>query len=136
MDTVWLREQRGARAFFPNLSKTSFDVPNDVECLIAMGTPSDGVGVVSFQPSGSRSSTPILSGTTRSVLCPSRPVFNKKSIDGGTANVKIVQAHFVKSTGKGPNKFLPTTEQISVPVKESTANVLRSCKIAGAVNIY
>uniref|UniRef100_A0A1X7VJI3 Uncharacterized protein n=1 Tax=Amphimedon queenslandica TaxID=400682 RepID=A0A1X7VJI3_AMPQE len=129
MNTVWLREQRGARVFFPNLSKTSFDVPSDVECLIAMGTPSDGVGVVSSQPSGSGFSTPILSGTTRSMLCPSRPVFSKKSIDGGTANVKIVQAHFVKSTGKGPNKFLPTTEQIFVPVKESTANVLHVTEI-------
>ena len=47
MDTVWLREQGGQRAFFPNLSKTSFDLPSDVNTLIAMGTDSSGGYVAS-----------------------------------------------------------------------------------------
>ena len=119
---MWSREQGGQRAFFPNLSKTSFDLPSDVNTLIAMGTDSSG-GYVASQACSS-ASTPVLSASTRAMSCPGRPVFSKKaSGSGGTVvNVKVVQATFKRTLLEKTPEFV-RTEQLYIPVKESNANV-------------
>ena len=93
-----------------------------------MGTPSDGVVSSSeTQPSGLDFQRPYSLVLRLRDLC-FAPADQCLIEIVGTTNVKIVQARFVKNAGKG-HKFLPTTEQIFVPVKESTANVLHVTEV-------
>lgn len=122
-------------AFFPNLSKTSFDIPEDVEVLIAMGAPAakptplvGGFGG-SFVNTGSVISTFSQPGpSTPSVPAvlqhfPSQPVFNKKAAAGGvTINVKVVQATVVQGATSSKVEFI-RKEQLYILVKDSEANV-------------
>ena len=128
---MWLREQGGQRAFFPNLSNTSFDLPPDIHALVAMGTPSTNTsgGFMASQPCSSGS---VLSASTRSLYCPGRPVFSTKKASGfggPTVNVKVVQATITRNLSSGKSPEFVKTEQMYIPVKESQANVQYITKI-------
>ena len=119
--TVWLREEGGSRAFFPDLQNSQFILSDDVGVLItnlvAMGSPAQGQP--SFTPSAGRlasissslASEPSTSGT-QSV----QAMRKTQSI-----NVKIIQAS-VKRLASGKLEFIPHN-QTFVDVSETTANV-------------
>ena len=119
--TVWLREEGGSRAFFPDLQNAQFVLSDDVGVLItdliAMGSPAQGQP--SFAPSVGRvaaissslANEPSTSGTQ------SVPAMRKIQ----SINVKIIQAS-VKRLANGKLEFMPHN-QTFVDVTEATANV-------------
>ena len=114
--TVWLREEYGNRAFFPNSANTSFDLPEYTAFVLqVMGT--------SLEQQHSRPGTPLAhipamegpSGVS------SRPqftsAFSKKS---QSCTVKVIQAS-LKRLPNGKCEF-SHMGQLFVDVNESTAN--------------
>lgn len=115
---MWLKDQNGQRAFFPNANNTSFGLPSDVDMLVAMGQSADNAYIPG--PSGLASNTPVFSSPAMPVSYPpDRPVFSKKSC-GQTFNIKIVQASFAMVSGK---INLTKQEQMYIPLQETNANV-------------
>lgn len=117
--TVWLKEELGPKAFFPDPSTCSFqftsDVGRSIRAFIVHGAPNRKNPFPAISV-GSRSHnsvvTPSICGSTY------RPVFSGKKL---SVNVKVVQAHVTKSsTGKLEFHRLG---QAFIDVNESTANV-------------
>lgn len=120
--TVWLREEGGSRAFFPDLQNAHFVLSADVGVLItdlvAMGSPAQGQPSFASCPSAGRVATisslanePSTSGTQ------SVPAMRKTQ----SINVKIIQAS-VKRLANGKLEFM-AHNQTFVDVTEATANV-------------
>ena len=119
--TVWLREEGGSRAFFPDLQNSHFVLSDDVghliKDLVAMGSPMQGQP--SFAPSAGRvasTSSSLANETSTSGTQPVQAMRKTQSI-----NVKIIQAS-VKRLANGKLEFMPHN-QTFVDVTETTANV-------------
>jgi len=121
MTTVWLKEEFGPKAFFPNSDNSSFNLTSDVgvsvSSFIVNGNPAtQQISTYTPGPSYSRSSnvvSPSVGGITY------KPIFSAKK--SNSINVKIVQANVTKSaTGKLEFHKLG---QAFIDVSEVTANV-------------
>lgn len=121
--TVWLKEEFGPKAFFPDASNSSFQFTNDVgrtlTSFFVRGNPS----CASQQPSPPvagplRMSQPtVIPSTSR--MPAYKPIFSGKK--GASVSVKVVQSSISKlSSGKLDFEKLGQT---FVEVNESTANV-------------
>ena len=116
--TVWLREEFGSRAYFPDSSNTEFviDVDNPPFGLIVEGQPNttmpasqngQGVPVAVPQSSSSASAPP-----------PFKPVFPRKSL---TATVKITRATL--TYGASGKAEFARLDQAFFEISEENANV-------------
>ena len=114
---MWLKEESGHRAFFPNSNSSSFDVPSDVDVLVAMGQADNASSIPG--PSGLATPPVFSSPAQPGTLLPNRPVFSKK-YSGQTFNIKVVQASFTMISGKID---LTKQEQMYIPLQEANANV-------------
>ena len=116
--TVWLQEEFGNRAFFPDASNTKFDLPSDVVCLSISLVVEGSDPPVPGSSSSFGSSVPV---ATPSVSM--RPNF--VSVTGSkklqTLNVKVVQAS-MKRLANGKCEFVHLG-QTFVNINETTANV-------------
>ena len=116
--TVWLQEESGNRAFFPNSENTQFVFNDEVGVLItrlvAMGSTLPAPGsTLPARPQATAFSEASTSATTSGQVH-----FTRKS---PSANVKIVQAT-MKRLASGKTEFV-TVNQTFVDVTEITANV-------------
>lgn len=117
--TVWLREESGSRAFFPDAQNSRFVLSDDVGVLItelvAMGSPVPGTA--SFGQSTVR--VPSISPPSNE---PSTSGLQTQSLrKNQTSSVKIIQAS-MKRLASGKVDFVPQN-QTFVDVTEATANV-------------
>ena len=111
--TVWLREEFGNRAFFPDSSNVKFDLPNDIVRLS-----------ISLVVEGADPAVPGTSSSAVPVATPSvsaRPSFFSTGGKRQTLNVKIIQASMKRNVG-GKVEFVHLS-QTFVSITESTANV-------------
>ena len=115
--TVWLREESGSRAFFPDSQNTRFVLNDDVGVLItelvAMGSPVPGStsqSAVRAPSISSLSNEPSTSGLQAQALRKTQ-----------SSSVKIIQAS-MKRLANGKLDFVPHN-QTFVDVTEATANV-------------
>ena len=117
--TVWLREESGSRAYFPDSQNTRFVLSDDVGVLItelvAMGSPAPGTtsqSAVRVPSISSLSSEPSTSGLQTHALSLRK---------NHSSNEKIIQAS-MKRLANGKLDFVPHN-QTFVDVTEATANV-------------
>ena len=120
LSTVWLREESGSRAFFPDSQNSHFVLSHDVGImitdLVAMGSAAQGTA--SFAPSAARvpSISPSLASEPSTSGTPLQAVRKTQS-----SSVKIIQAS-VKRLANGKMDFT-SHNQTFVDVTEATANV-------------
>ena len=118
--TVWLREESGSRAFFPDSQNSHFVLSHDVGImitdLVAMGSAAQGTA--SFAPSAARvpSISPSLASEPSTSGTPLQAVRKTQS-----SSVKIIQAS-VKRLANGKMDFT-SHNQTFVDVTEATANM-------------
>lgn len=125
--TLWLKEEFGQKAFFPNSANTSFafspDVGDTIKSLVVEGMGTRSVRSQSPLVMNSSSSTPAnrsARASSSSIASDCTPFF--RSLKQPSANVKVFQAKVSKtSTGK---LMFDKVGQAFIDVTESTANVL------------
>ena len=111
--TLWLREEFGNRAFFPDATNSYFTLPNDVIRLVVEGSPQAARPAQVATPMPG----PSVTGTTSPY--PYRPFFHRSKSQ--TVNVKVVRAS-MKRLASGKCEFA-NHGQTFVDVTESTSNV-------------
>ncbi len=129
---MWLREEYGSHAFFPDTTNTRFDLPADVSrsamSLVVEGSAVQGSsraggihvatpGTTPGYSGGGNYTTPGSSGPGGTYTTPGYRPFSKK---GQTINVKVIQAT-MKRLPNGKYEFAHIG-QTFVDVTESTAN--------------
>ena len=114
--TVWLKEECGPKAFFPNPDCSDFSFTSEV-----------GVSINSFLVKG-MSACAVSGPSQSSAVTPSntpavtyKPLFTTKRSGCPSVNVKIVPAHFMKLTNGKPE--FTKIGQTFVDVTETNANV-------------
>lgn len=114
--TVWLKEECGPKAFFPNPDCSDFSFTSEV-----------GVSINSFLVKG-MSACAVSGPSQSSVVTPSntpavtyKPLFTTKRSGCPSVNVKIVQAHFTKLANGKPE--FTKIGQTFVDVTETNTNV-------------
>ena len=112
--SLWLREEFGNRAFFPDSTNSYSTLPSDVNRLVVEGSPQ------AARPAATQVATPMPgpSGTGTASPYPYRPFFHRKS---QTINVKVVRAS-MKRLANGKCEF-SNLGQTFVDVTEPTSNV-------------
>ena len=119
--TVWLREEGGSRAFFPDLQNAHFVLSADVGVLItdlvAMGSPMQGQSFASAPSAGRVAAISSLANEPSTSGTQSVPTMRKTQ----SINVKVIQAS-VKRLANGKLEFM-AHNQTFVDVTEATANV-------------
>ena len=114
---MWLKDEYGTKAFFPNPNNTSFVLTSDVGILITSfevkGVPTSHVNTSSPGPSADV--------VTRNSIVPTsyKPVLASKR--PASANVKLVRAHLSRAYNGKP-EFIKLG-QAFVDVTDATANV-------------
>ena len=130
VSSVWLKEEFGPKAFFPDPVTATFQFPSEVGrgilSLVVNGAP---------RQSGSSATMPHLAfpssqhfqshQVTPTVVHTPKPVFQGKK---GSVNVKVIQASVFKTAGGKIN--FEKLGQAFIDVNESTANVFY---IAGVI---
>ena len=115
---MWLRAESGNRAYFPDASGSSFELPTDVawevRSLVVEGQPLKAAA----STSGPTIATP---STGASIPGPSRTPFTATKKFSSSVNVKLVQAVMSRQPSGKPN--FNTLGQTFVDVTEATANV-------------
>ena len=114
--TVWLREEFGNRAFFPDAANTKFNFPNDIVRLSISLIVKGSDPAVPGSSSSSVSSVPV---ATESASGSPSFVSVTGSKKGHSLNVKVVQAT-MKRLANGKCEFIHLG-QTFVNVNESTA---------------
>lgn len=122
MNTVWLKEEFGPKAFFPNSDNSDFYLTNDVGASISSFIVNGVSAAQRFNtstpgPSSSRSSN-VVSPSVAAVTS-YKPIFSAKR--NHSINVKIVKANVTKST-TGKLEF-HKLGQAFIDINEATAKV-------------
>ena len=114
--TIWLKEEYGQRAFFPDSRNTHFQFPDDISPVVSL------VVEGSAQSRQTQSSTPIATPmpSTSSSGTTYRPIFSS-SRKGQSLNLKVIQANLTR-VSNGKVEFTHTG-QTFIDLSESTANV-------------
>ena len=115
---MWLRAESGNRAYFPDASGSSFELPTDVawevRSLVVEGQPLKAAA----STSGPTIATP---STGASIPGPSRTPFTATKKFSSSVNVKLVQAVMSRQPSGKPS--FNRLGQTFVDVTEATANV-------------
>jgi hypothetical protein len=114
--TVWLKDENGYKAFFPDTNNAHFHLTSDVGLLISNliveGNPIQEVGTASSQSLGV---FPQQNNSCRGSV-------KRLSLDQSPAcNVKVLQAKMKKSTSGRPE--FKINQQTFIEINETTANV-------------